>query len=107
LKIGSLESEKIIIGSLESEKIITRSPESEKIIIGSLQVHTRYLKFSLKKLPDLHTSAKNSGEARVSIKNRNRITFHSIRNTPCYFCGKWWNNRSMVSGNFDVFFSLV
>jgi len=37
LKIGSLESEKIIIGSLESEKI------------GSLQVHTGYLIFSLKK----------------------------------------------------------
>ena len=37
LKIGSLDSEKIIIGSLESEKI------------GSLQVHTGYLTFSLKK----------------------------------------------------------
>jgi len=37
LKIGSLESEKIIDGSLESEKI------------GSLQVHTGYLTFSLKK----------------------------------------------------------
>jgi len=37
LKIGSLESEKII-KCLESEKI------------ASLQVHTRYLTFSLKKL---------------------------------------------------------
>jgi len=37
LKIGSLESTKIIIGFTGSEKI------------GSLQVHTGYLKFSLKK----------------------------------------------------------
>jgi len=37
LEIGSLESEKIIIGFLESEEI------------GSLQVHTGYLIFSLKK----------------------------------------------------------
>ena len=37
LKIGSLQSEKIIIGSLESREI------------GSLQVHTGYLTFSLKK----------------------------------------------------------
>jgi len=37
LKIGSIESKKIIIGSLKSEKL------------GSLQVHTGYLTFSLKK----------------------------------------------------------
>jgi len=37
LKIGSLESEKIIIGSLESEKI------------GSPKIHIGYLTFSLKK----------------------------------------------------------
>jgi len=37
LKIGSLESDKIIIESLESEKI------------ESLQGHTRYLAFSCKK----------------------------------------------------------
>ena len=36
-QIGSLESEKIIIGALKSEKI------------GSLQIHTGYLTFSLKK----------------------------------------------------------
>jgi len=36
------------IGSLESEKVITGSPESEKI--GSLQVHTGYRTFPLKKL---------------------------------------------------------
>jgi len=36
-QIRSLESEKIIIGSLESKKI------------GSMQVHTGYLPFSLKK----------------------------------------------------------
>jgi len=36
LKIGFLESEKIINGSLESEKI------------GSVQVHTGYLTISLK-----------------------------------------------------------
>jgi len=54
LKIGSLESEQIIIGflelkigSLESEKIIIGFLESEKI--GSLQVHTGLLTFSLKK----------------------------------------------------------
>jgi len=38
LKIGSLQSEKIIIRSLESEKI------------GFLQVHTRYLTFSFNSL---------------------------------------------------------
>ena len=43
MKIGSLESAKIVIGSLESEKI--GSLESE---IGSLQVHSRFLTFSLK-----------------------------------------------------------
>jgi len=37
LKIGSVESDKIIIRSLETEKI------------GSLQVHTRHLTFSLQK----------------------------------------------------------
>jgi len=37
LKIGSLDSDQIIIGSLESEKI------------GFLQVYTGYLTFSLKK----------------------------------------------------------
>jgi len=37
LKIGSLESEKIIIGYVGSEKI------------GSLYIHTGYLTFSLKK----------------------------------------------------------
>jgi len=44
-RFGSLE---LKIGSLESEKVITGSLESEKI--GSLQVHTGYLTFSLKKL---------------------------------------------------------
>jgi len=53
LKIGSLESEKIIIGSLGSEKV------------GSLQVHTRYLTFSSKKpwfrlLQSLRSAAKLS-----------------------------------------------
>jgi len=46
LKIGSLESAKIVIGSLESEKIGSLELESE---IGSLQVHSRFLTFSLKK----------------------------------------------------------
>ena len=39
LKIGSLESEKIIIGSLESEKIGSLESAAEREI-GSLQIHT-------------------------------------------------------------------
>jgi len=43
-QFGSLE---LKIGFLESEKVINGSPGSEKI--GSLQVHTGYLTFSSKK----------------------------------------------------------
>jgi len=43
LRIGYLESKKVIIGSLESEKIV------------SLQVHTGYLTFSLKNLESSKT----------------------------------------------------
>jgi len=44
-RFGSLEFQ---IGSLESEKNIIRLLKSEKI--GSLQIHTGFLTFSLKKL---------------------------------------------------------
>jgi len=42
LKIGSLESEKIIIGSLVSEKIGYLESAAEREI-GSLQIHTGWL----------------------------------------------------------------
>jgi len=59
LKIGSLESEEIIIGCLESEEIIIGCLESEKI--GSLQIHTGYLTFSFKN-PDYTYTFLNAGK---------------------------------------------
>jgi len=79
--MGSLESEKIIIGSLESEKIGPLGSE-----IGSLQIHTGYLTFSLKKncvsLTLTHT---------VFCKfERNTCSTQAI---VCFCCEMWYNSQ--------------
>ena len=63
-QIGPLESEKVIIGYLKSEKI------------GSLQIHSGYLTFSLKKPWDKGSHRPNSDESAPLTRN--------WRSSPCW-----------------------
>jgi len=100
-RIGSLE---LKIGSLESKKIINASLKSEKI--GSLQVHTGYLTFSLKKKNWASTSRRKlcrrrnlHSNASIAL-NWNAFTFTCWTDSKKRFDFSSFINDSFCSNSF-------